>query len=427
MGVKFTSTGYSFKGVFKAGFAPPPPLPPSDWSSVTEQELFLASNAESDAAYGWSTALSEDGNTLAVSAPYRTLPVIYVYTRSGSTWTEEQKITISGDGRPGRALSLSDDGNTLAIAEPQSSVGGEVHVWTRSGTTWSEEEVIFSPNPESGGTFGVDVEVSGESNTLIIGANAEDVSGSFNSGRAYVFTRSGTTWTLQDTFTAIGTPVNSQLGISVSLSQSGNSAVVGVRGINSFEGRAYTYTRSGSTWTFDQELSSSFVQGTAQGAQFGSTCSMSSDGNTVIVGARYENHPSGTASNNDVGVAFIFKKDGTWTEQAALTGDIQLSAYFSEGGVSMSGDGSTVVVGATWEDVGGNTNSGAAYVFQENGGTWTRSSKITASNLAAGDFFSALPSAAISRDGTTISVGAPQSIVFGSSGNDGKAFVYIPG
>ncbi|EPY01216.1 FG-GAP repeat protein, partial [Magnetospirillum fulvum] len=130
-------------------------------------------------------------------------------------------------------------------------------------------------------------------NTALVGANAADPGGISNAGAAYVFTRSGGTWTQQAKLTASDKAANDWFGFSVSLSSDGNTAVVGAYqadpGGISGAGAAYVFVRSGGTWTEQTKLTASDK---AVGDWFGSSVSLSSDGNTAVVGA-YIADPSG--------------------------------------------------------------------------------------------------------------------------------------
>jgi len=151
--------------------------------------------------------------------------------------------------------------------------------------------------------FGWSVAISSDGNTAIVGANLDNAP-STNSGSAYIFTRSGSTWTQQQKITASDGAVNDQFGASVAISSDGNTAIVGAYlddAPSSNSGSAYIFTRSGSTWTQQQKLTASDG---ADSDQFGLSVAISSDGNTAIVGAFRDDAPS-----SDSGSVYIFTEN----------------------------------------------------------------------------------------------------------------------
>ena len=204
-------------------------------------------------------------------------------------------------------------------------------------------------------------------------------------------------------------------GVSVSIS--GNTAIVGAQldddaGSNS--GSAYIFVKSGTTWTQEAKLTAS--DGATE-VLFGGSVSIS--GNTVIVGARGDN--DGGAKS---GSAYVFvKPSGGWAgslnEDAKLTASDAAALDVFGRAVSISGD--TIIVGANSDDDGG-TNSGSAYVFVKPGGGWAGSlnedAKLTASDAAAFDIFGQF--ATISGD--NVIVGARFNDDAGT--NSGSAYIF---
>ena len=219
----------------------------SDQTPVPYSSLgtyFKASNTEASDRFGLAVSMSNDGNTLVFGASQEdsnatgingsesnndtfNSGAAYVFSRSSGTWSQQAYIKASNTGISdffGDVVSLSGDGNTLAVgvsAEDSNATGingdqtnnlasssGAVYVFTRSGSTWSQQAYIKASNTEGNDNFGIDVYLSNDGNTLAVGANSEDsnatgVNGdqaknsACDSGAAYVFTRSGTTWSQQ--------------------------------------------------------------------------------------------------------------------------------------------------------------------------------------------------------------------------------------
>jgi hypothetical protein len=425
----------------------------------TQQQKLVASDAEADDRFGWSVAL--DGDTVVVGAPEEdtggsVAGAAYVFTRTGDTWTE-QEILYASDAGTGDlfGISIALDGDTLVVGAygvyTGGSYAGAAYVFTRTGTTWPEQQILYASDVEASDRFGYSVALDGD--TVVVGAYYEDTGGN-NAGAAYVFTRSGSTWTEQEILYASDAQADDYFGTSVALD--GDTVVVGARGEDtggSSAGAAYVFTRSGDTWTEQEILYASDAQsndrfgysvaldgdtvvvgayledtgGTDAGAayviqlpkivasdaeasdSFGYSVAL--DGNTVLVGA-YEEDTGGT----DAGAAYVFTRSGTtWTQQQKLqASDVEESDFFGHS-VALSGD--TLVVGAYGEDTGG-SSAGAAYVFTRTGDTWTEQEILYASNAGVSNIFGY--SVAISGD--TVVVGAYKEDTGGSYA--GAAYVF---
>ena len=403
---------------------------PVDWSSITQQAALKASDAGANDKFGTSVATAKDGSTAIVGARLCTDPTLYegaayIFTRSGTTWSQQAKIQQSDrhiNARFGASVSISEDGNTaivgaeLADALPQAASAGAAYIFTRSGTTWSQQAKIQQSDRHINARFGASVSISEDGNTAIVGAELADaLPQAASAGAAYIFTRSGTTWSQQAKLIASDGSDSYYFGSSVSITDDGNTAIIGARldGGTNF-GAAYVFTRSGTTWSQQTKLTASDAQ---TDDEFGYSVSISgSDGNTAIVSSPKED--AGGTSNS--GAAYIFTRSGTtWSQQAKIQasnkGSNDLFGY-GLNAASISGDGNTVVVGAVNEDTSG-TDAGAAYVFTRSGTTWSQQAMIKASDAAASDKFGY--SVSISDDGDTITVGA-----FNESGT-GAAYIFI--
>src|ERR1022692_2896038 len=269
---------------------------------------------------------------------------------------------------------------------------------------WTQEAKLTASDGLAGDAFGVSVSVSGD--TAVVGAGFKKIGLNRGQGEAYVFVRSGTTWTQQQTLTALDGVTDAVFGFSVSVS--GDTAVVGApnQDENDSPGAAYVFTRSGTTWTQQQKLTAS--DGSLVN-EFGISVSVSGD--TAVVGA-FQQQP--------VAAAYVFVRSGTtWTQQQKLTASDPVAGDAFGTSVSVSGD--TAVVGANR-----NNSQGAAYVFVRNGTTWTQQQKLTASDGVAGDFFGR----SVSVDQGTAVVGAQAknsaqgaAYVFRNTGSSGPDFL----
>ena len=211
----------------------------------------------------------------------------WVFTRSGTTWTAQGgKLTgtgATGAASLGSSVALSGDGNTAVAGGPNDTKGkGAAWVYTRSGTTWTQQGGKLTGAGEIGnGLFGYDVAASGDGNTALIAASTDDGS----KGALFVFTRAGTTWTQQgNKLTGAGETGPGQLGFSVALSTDGNTAVGGAHADDSNRGAAFVFTRSGSTWT---QLGSKLTGDGAtarSGRRSAAAIALSPNGLTLLVG-----------------------------------------------------------------------------------------------------------------------------------------------
>jgi hypothetical protein len=188
------------------------------------------------------------------------------------------------------------------------ATGALVAPESRAPWTWTEQAKISAGDAAWGDSFGYAVSLDGD--TALIGAYLEDAAGP-DSGSAYVFVRTGSTWTQQAKLTASDAAAQDWFGRSVSLS--GDTAVVGAYGNDDdgFQsGCAYVFVRSGTTWTQQAKLTASDAE---QQDRFG--WSVAADGDRAIVAAPYED-----TNGTDAGAAYIFLRTGTsWAEEKKVT------------------------------------------------------------------------------------------------------------
>ncbi len=323
----------------------------------TEDAKLVASDGAPDAFLGNSVAVS--GDTVVVGADHDDdadydAGAAYVFVRAESSWSEQAKLTASDPSRRvffGRSVAVS--GDTAVIGAPNlRKSSGAAYVFVRTGSTWSEQAKLVASDAASRDHFGISVAVSGD--TVVVGAYGDDDGGT-DSGSAYVFVRSGTIWSEQDKLVASDAAPDDRFGSSVAAS--GDTAVVGAyrdddAGTNS--GSAYVFVRSGTMWSEQAKLLGSDA---ALGDSFGFSVAVSGD--TAVVGALGDDD-AGSSS----GSAYVFVRNGMmWSEQAKLVAsDAALDDKFGSS-VAVSVD--TAVVGAYSDDDAG-TDSGSAYVFEFN-------------------------------------------------------------
>ena len=372
---------------------------------------------------GDAVALSADGTTLAIGAPYESgsssgidgdqgddsvygAGAVYVFVSDGSQWRQQAYVKASNPGLAdnfGYMISLSGDGDTMAVAAPfeaSAATGidgdreddsipqaGAVYVFSRSGESWLQQAYIKASNTGEAGIgdelpdgdqFGFSLALSAEGDTLAVGAISEDSAAS-----------------------------------GVGADQSDNSALSA--------GAVYVFSRDGTAWAQQAYVKTSNAGG---GDLFGYSVSLSADG-SVLAAAAYDEDGS-LAGTNEVqddevfgtGALYVFARDGSeWTQQAYLKpSNSERNDSFGVA-VAISADGNTAVGAAVDEDgmttgvnsapqpdMESDSSTGAVYVFTRDGGAWSEQAYIKASNTGPNDTFGAR--LALSGDGDTLAAGS---------------------
>ncbi|MCW5518914.1 hypothetical protein J1N09_03630 [Aureitalea sp. L0-47] len=446
----------------------------SSGSIVTEEEIpfdtqdctyIKASNTNAQTYFGNSIAMSNDGNYLVIGSNYERSNAtgingdqtnisssqsgaVYVFIRSGSTWSQQAYIKASNtdpQDQFGISVAINSDGSRIVVGawgedsnatgvngdetNNSSSFSGAAYVFVRSGTTWSQEAYLKASNTDNFDGFGESVSINADGSRVVVTASGEEsnatgVNGNeadnsaSSSGAAYVFVRSGSTWSQEAYIKASNTELQDSFGRSVSLSGDASRLVIGASqedsnatGINGNQadnsanraGAAYVYVRSGSTWTQEAYVKASNTDGQDN---FGQVVKLDADGNTMVVSSTGEDSSAtginGNESDNSTsasGAVYVFTRSGsTWTQQAYIkASNTDFNDLF---GVSMSltasGDG--LLIGAPVESgydsgIGGDQSSndvfssGAAYLLERSGSTWSQSLYIKACNVGQGDRF----------------------------------------
>ncbi|MBL0954129.1 MAG: FG-GAP repeat protein [Leptospira sp.] len=449
------------------------------------QAYLKASNAEANDGFGYSVAISGDtivvgaagessnqttitnGSSASADNSASSSGAAYVFQRTGSSWAQEAYLKApNAEATDFFGLAVAIDGNTILVSANQedsnqititngptastdntASSSGAVYVFQRTGSTWAQQAYIKPPNAEANDQFGISLSISGD--TIVVGAFNEasnqttitnGTSASANNsaafaGAAYVFQRSGTTWSQQAYLKASNIEANDRFGSSVSIS--GDTIVVGSNFEDSNQttitngaiassdnsaanaGAAYVFRRTGTTWAEEAYLKAPNAE---SGDQFGNAVAI--NGDTIVVGAFSEASnqttiTNGTTASSDnsasiAGAAYVFQRTGsTWSHQAYLKPpNLGADDRF---GNTVAIEGNTILVGSIFEDSNQTTvtngsmpnddnslsNSGAVYVFQRSGSTWAFRAYLKAPNADVDDRFGN----AISISGDTAVVG----------------------
>ena len=348
---------------------------------IAQQAYLKASNAGQVDYFGYAVAVSgdtvvigaygEDGSATVVNGPtdgvLRNSGAAYVFVRNGGTWMQQAYLKASNSSEDdyfGEAVAISEDtiiiGARRRDTTPAEYTGqpgdsrlgsGAAYVFVRNGTTWSQQAYLKASNFNGGDYFGHSVAVAGD--TLVVGAIYEDSS----------------------TVTVNSVPDESAVK----------------------SGAAYVFERTGTAW-----IEQAYLKATNAGAgdEFGTSVAVS--GNTILVGAVWED--GGSSGVNGVsddaltssGASYVFVRNGvTWSQQAYLKASNTGEGYRFGNSVALSGD--TAVVGSYTEDsrtTGVNStpnengeSSGAAYVFVRDGENWSQQAYLKASNTFPTDYF----------------------------------------
>jgi hypothetical protein len=300
-------------------------------------------------------------STLSVSS---TMTNSISYLKSSNTQINDQF---------GNVLDLSADGNTLAVGAPleDSSArtingseiddaaidAGAVYVFKKSNNVWVKDAYIKPDNVDAGDHFGSSISLSSDGKTLVVGAENEGGNSNAkpNSGAAYVFYKATSSWAQQAYLKPNYSDVNDHFGGAGALDISDNGNIVAVGAIDEDSGQTGTI----------------------------------SDGNN--------------SDKSGAGAVYIFTRTGINWVQTAYIKASNSGVDDNFGTLSLSGNGSTLVVGAPGED-GTASNAGAVYVFEYNGTSWSEEAYLKASNAQAEDKFGGEQSLVISQDGLTIAV-----------------------
>jgi len=371
-------------------------------------QIQLGADIDGEAAYDWSgtsVSLSSDGTTVAIGAERNDgngndAGHVRIYEYSAGSWTQ-LGADIDGEAaydESGRSVSLSSDGTTVAIGAIWNNgingASGHVRVYEYSAGSWTQLGADI--DGEAANDYsGWSVSLSSDGTTVAIGAILNDGNGI--AGHVRIYEYSAGSWT-QLGADIDGEAAGDYSGWSVSLSSDGTTVAIGAayndgNGSNAGHVRIYEYTAG--SWT---QLGAD-IDGEAASDYSGYSVSLSSDGTTVAIGALLND-----GNGADAGHVRIYEYSaGSWTQLGA---DIDGEAAYDESGtsVSLSSDGTTVAIGAPFNEGNGADSTGHVRIYEYSAGSWTQLG-ADIDGEAAGDRSGS--SVSLSSDGTTVAVGAP--------------------
>jgi hypothetical protein len=353
----------------------------SDINEWFFSEKLTASDAQAGDCFGACVGVS--GDFLIVGAEEdddngENSGSVYMFKYTDSNWIELDKLTAS-DVAEGDYFgsSVAIDGNYCIVGAPWDDDpcdrSGSAYVFHYNGINWIQQAKLNADDPGDRNYFGISVAINGD--YTVVGAFGDDDNGNW-SGSAYIFERSGGTWTQQAKLLPLEGTAYDFFGISVAIN--GDYCIVGADqeiGGTGKHGFACIYKREGTTWTQQEKLTASDGQILDL---FG--CSVSIDGDYCIVGAELDDD-----NGLNSGSAYIFERNGTnWLQQTKITPlDGTEDDRF---GFSVSIDSQRALVGAYGDD-DIDDFAGSAYIFKLEDSDWVEQNKLIASDGAAYDYF----------------------------------------
>ncbi len=393
--------------------------------------------------YGFGYSVAVDGDTIVVGAIGSKVNgnsaqgAAYVFTRNqggADNWGVAAVLTDTigqSFDQFGHAVAIDRDRIVVTSINAASSTGlAKLFERNAGGVADSWHAVKAWLGSSTGDAFGNSVAISGD--TVIIGALLHDVNSNSDQGASYVYRRNRgglNVWGLDTKLTASDGVAGDQFGSAVALDVTNNVFLIGAAEANSSQGKVYIFNSSGNFW---KERAAPVATDAAANDHFGGTLDISDSvldvsggavdisGGVLLVGAP----DADPADVSGAGEAYIFYrnrsgKDG-WGQVITLTHSSAAAGDHLGSAVALDND--TALVSAPNEEVGGNTNAGAAYIFERNqsgADNWGQVAALTASDSARSDFFGA----SVAIDNDTALVGAPQHDVNGNN-NQGAAYIF---
>lgn len=365
------------------------------------------------AEFGKSVALSADGKTAIIGAPYDKGDVgaAIIYTLTPCGWEVTKQLTASGvsaGSLQGFSVDISADGNTAIIGAPKTNNwSGAAWVFAKSNGEWKEVKKLNPTDGSGQSEFGTSVALAADGNTAIIGGS-EDNNGV---GAAWIFRRAGNNWT-QPFSKMLGSDIRStqvypaHQGIAVDISADGSTAVVGASGQDGRKGAVILYLLGTTSYT-EQDL----FEGQSGNTMLGHSVAISADGNTALTGIP-------RVDNGNGGVVVLVRNAGVWSFE--LNGAQLSNPAKSQQGmaVALSADGNTAIIGGGGTAFTPNTGGqGQTWVMTRVGSNWFEQAKYVG-----------IPSVGNSQQGSAVAIsGNGKSFLtagFADNAKDGAAWFF---
>ena len=328
----------------------------------------------------------------------------------------QSRASLSVSRRGTLALLVGVSGLSL-LSEPASAVPGSFQSPTGTGAAvnepFSSPITLSNPGPDGGSFFGRGVAMSADGTTALIGASREDIGACEEAGEAYVFTRTAAGWDTDNPVTIPNPEPASEhdhFGYSVAVSADGTTALVSAPAddpAGEAIGTVYVFTQTAAGWNTDNPVVIPNPEPVLTRG-FGDAVALSADGTTALIGVPYV-----TDARSFPGEAYLFSRTAEgWTTDSPVTlrnPDPDPTAERFGKGVALSADGTTALIGAP-QATGTYSlqKPGEAYLFSQTAEGWNTDTPVTIPNPADKVFRDEFGwSVALDSDGTTALVGAP--------------------
>ena len=428
---KHVSTSYSLahEDSLAAGFQAGPPAS----ALVASKPVFSPGAAELARSHGTARLAASDRATSLTSPASRSIhdgnrirTGHTLSAPSGTRFTMNQKFagpdTVSNESYSSW-LAMSADGHIAVVGAPQKNGNtGEVYIYQKNGSTFELLTELVAPGSEPGDLFGYSVALNSDGSIVAVGAPGWNDT----QGAVYVFTRNGSAYDLTPAMTSSDGYDGDKFGFSVAMSATGEDVLVGAP----LNCPYYGDYCGGAAYYFSDDPSSSTVVYTENvqlwasdaydGDDMGYSVALSGDGSTMAIGAPH----TYALGQSDLGTVYVGVKSGSsYTGTAALEPADAVAGDVFGPKVAMTADpaGSEIVVGSLYHAVNGVVNAGAAYVFKAAGNSYTQSAELTAPDAQYNDQLGW--SVAVSADGNTVLADAPSRTV-GGNVNAGTAYAF---
>jgi len=345
-------------------------------SGLSELYKFTADAPTMGNTFGRSVALNATGDYALVGEDRRDVGAmadvgrVYAYTRTNQQWTQVATIEPSdavANDLFGTSVAMNSDATIALIGSPYRDDSGivnrgAVYIYTRSGSTWTFQQKILAPNSAQEDVFGESVAVNSDATIAFISAWRDD-GGISERGGVYYYTRSGSTWTYQNLILASDASVDDYFGYRIALNSSGDYALISAHGKNEGglpdSGAIYIYTRSGNTWTYQGRINQPDREASNL---FGSALSLNSDATVALIGASMKDE-SGLV---DSGVVYLYTRSGgTWTYQRKLLSFIRETGDQSGYNTALNAKGDIALISTIGNRFENTTQAGAVHFYAD--------------------------------------------------------------
>jgi hypothetical protein len=307
----------------------------------------------------------------------------YIFDRINNDWVLTQKLTpTSLQDQDDFGFSVSLDGNRAVIGSPQQGIfngiqgGGKVYVYELIGDTWIEKQKLEAIDSSAGNKFGYSVSLLGD--TLAVGSHQD------GAGSTYIFDYESGNWNQTQKLIANDGVNGDKFGISISLDI--NKLVIGAErdrltelGTSTRIGSAYVFEREEYTWIQTAKIIPPVIIGLEVGMNFGNAVGIKED--ILLIGARTDKYNN----NYSNGTVYFFRfLEAEWQLVQKLYSINSVNTF--NFGNSLDFNESKLVIGADYSNEN-NINSGAAFIYYYENGSWNSSHNIFVEDGDYNDYF----------------------------------------